>query len=571
MRTRGTVGLLLCALVVAASPAAARAAAGDNAAGPDAGPPPGVARVSVVESGSVVITRHDTGAAVTATVNAPLLPGDGFATAGDEARAEIQLDGFTALRLGDAVKARIAANDAQARRIELDAGLLELAVLRGGTLATEIVTPALVVRTKYAGDYRVVVSGSTTYLTARSGQADAIAPSGTSTVVAGQTLEAHLVDGRSTVGFRPAIARDGFDAFNDARDQTLLSALDNNTHVPASIAGYDDLNDYGSWTNVASYGEVWVPDQTADFAPYRDGEWSYAGSYGWTWVGGEPWGWVPYHYGSWIYARSIGWCWYPPPIGIVPVWAPGLVAFFGYGFGPYGYSGYGWVPLAPYEPYIPWYPWQWWYAGGRFPHRPLPPPPPPPKHHRPGPPKRMHPMDEYRNVQFGGATTIGAAAWREGNFTRAVAADPARLESVTAVRERVPMKPTPANLQFASPVRAPETATRMMPAWQTEFEHAAQMLSAPATLRLPQLPPGMAAPVMHAPGQHAPQTHTAPPGSHSAPPGTHAIPPGTQPPPGTRASPPLVHSPPTTNAPPHASPPIVHAPPSGEIVPHPPP
>lgn len=555
MRAKGTVGLLLCAFVFAACPVAARSAGDDSAAAAVPGTAPGVARVSVIESGSVVITRHDNGTTVTAAVNAPVLPGDGFATAGDEPRAEIQLDGFTALRLGDGVKARIAANDARARRIELDAGLLELALLRGGDVATEIVTPALVVRTKYAGDYRVVVSGNTTYLTARSGQADAIAPSGTSTIVAGQTLEARLAGGRSTVAFRPVISRDGFDAFNDGRDQTLLSALDNNTHVPASIAGYDDLNDYGSWANVASYGEVWVPDQNANFAPYRDGEWSYAGSYGWTWVGNEPWGWVPYHYGSWIYSHSLGWCWYPPPVGIVPVWAPGLVAFFGYGFGPYGFSGYGWVPLAPYEPYIPWYPWQWWYAGGPFPRRPAP-PPPPPKHH-PGPPKRMHPMDEYRNAQFGGATTIGASAWREGDFASAAAANPARLESVTAVRERVPMKPTPANMQFASPVRAPEAAARMTPGWQTEFEHAAQTLLVPAMPRLPPAPPRAAAPVMHVPVQHAPQTHVEQPPSHSTPPSTHA-------------PPPAVHAPPAANVPPHASPPVVHAPPSGEIVPHPP-
>src|SRR6185437_1700890 len=214
------------------------------------------------------------------------------------------------------------------------------------------------------------------------------------------------------------IASDDFDTFNQSRDRVLAAALDDTAHLPASLAGYDDLSGYGSWANLA---------------PYGDGNWDYDTGYGWTWVGAEPWGWVPYHYGSWIYANHLGWCWYPPPVGVTPVWAPGLVAFFGYGAGPFGYSGYGWVPLAPYEPYYPWYPYYW------YPYR-YPQPPPKQKWH---PPVNMHPdaLAAYRNARAGGASTLGAQAWHAGLTAHPVAIDPTHLKSVKLVEGHLPMIP----------------------------------------------------------------------------------------------------------------------------------
>ncbi|MEO6835011.1 MAG: DUF6600 domain-containing protein, partial [Candidatus Tumulicola sp.] len=398
------MGLLACLLVWATLAAAPARGASD--------PAPGVARLSFIQSGSVVVT-HDGAAAADGTVNAPLVPGDVLATADASTRAEIQLDGFTSVRLGGGVRARIVSNDARRpRQISVTAGLVELAVLRGSDLATEIVAPLVTLRTHYAGDYRISVeTDGATSVTVRSGQTDVVTPRRTYTVVTGQTLIARGDAADPSVVFAKAIPRDSFDDFNGDRDRTLLGALNGDTHVPASIAGYDDLDAYGSWTGVDSYGQAWVPDQSAGWAPYRDGQWSYAGAYGLTWVGNEPWGWVPYHYGRWIYARNR-WCWYPPSLSAVPIWAPALVGFFGYGTGPFGYSGLGWVPLAPGEAYYPAYPW-YWYAGiPAVPRHSYPVPAPPPKRvrHR-GPPVRMYPLaTAFRNAQFGGASAVGAVA-----------------------------------------------------------------------------------------------------------------------------------------------------------------
>ena len=164
-------------------------------------------------------------------------------------------------------------------------------------------------------------------------------------------LSSPSISWRSEVGF------DSFDDFNAKRDETMTTALNASPNLSPTIAGYDNLDQYGDWQDVAGYGQVWVPDEPADWAPYRDGSWAWEGGYGWTWVGAEPWGWAPYHYGRWFWANGYGWAWYPPAYSYAPVWSPALVGFYGWGGGVgigvgFGYGGIGWCPLAPYEAYL---------------------------------------------------------------------------------------------------------------------------------------------------------------------------------------------------------------------------
>ena len=108
--------------------------------------------------------------------------------------------------------------------------------------------------------------------------------------------------------------------------------------------GSEDLDTYGTWSEVPDYGPVWMPAQTGpDWAPYRDGRWVYEPYYGWTWVSYEPWGWAPYHYGRW-FVYGGHWAWWPGPVvgypGYYPIWAPAYVSFFGFGGGGFG-VGFG--------------------------------------------------------------------------------------------------------------------------------------------------------------------------------------------------------------------------------------
>jgi hypothetical protein len=138
--------------------------------------------------------------------------------------------------------------------------------------------------------------------------------------------------------------------------------------VPPEVYGANDLDDYGRWRVVPTYGPVWVPTAVpAGWAPYTTGSWVLDPYYGWTWVDTAPWGWAPYHYGRWV---SVGgyWAWAPGPVVAAPVYAPALVAFFGdshvrVGIG-FGGPVVGWVALGWGEPCVP-----WWGPRG-FRHRP---------------------------------------------------------------------------------------------------------------------------------------------------------------------------------------------------------
>jgi len=129
--------------------------------------------------------------------------------------------------------------------------------------------------------------------------------------------------------------RDDWDRWNSDRDHMIRDASSWH-HTNRYYTGSQDLDAYGQWKHVDDYGDVWYPNETSDWVPYRNGNWVYEPYYGWTWVGYEPWGWAPYHYGAWYRSPVYGWCWYPPrPATIVPVWRPALVAFLDRRFQPH--------------------------------------------------------------------------------------------------------------------------------------------------------------------------------------------------------------------------------------------
>ena len=110
------------------------------------------------------------------------------------------------------------------------------------------------------------------------------------------------------------------------------------TEISASFSLYDALTPYGTWENVGSYGDCWVPlDVPVGWRPYTQGYWENT-DYGWMWVSQDPWGDTPYHYGRWADDDSYGWVWVPDDD---EVWAPAWVAWR------YGGGYVGWAPLPP--------------------------------------------------------------------------------------------------------------------------------------------------------------------------------------------------------------------------------
>ena len=120
-------------------------------------------------------------------------------------------------------------------------------------------------------------------------------------------------------------------------------------YASASIPGLYDLDNYGDWQNVGSYGYAWRPRVDAGWVPYQQGQWISSYPYGPTWVSSEPWGYAPYHYGRWANVNNQ-WYWVPDPVNTTPTYAPALVAFVS----PDG-NQVGWVPLGPGDAYAPRY------------------------------------------------------------------------------------------------------------------------------------------------------------------------------------------------------------------------
>ncbi len=332
------------------------------------GPAPGVARVSVID-GSVSTQRGDNGQWVAATVNTPVAVGDRVST-GPDGRAEIQLDSANVLRLSNNATVKIASISRENIQVQVGQGLVTYAVVRPGEANAEIDTPNAAIHPDGTGEYRIQVnSNGETEAIVREGSADITEPQGSTHVNAGQLI---TIQGTDNPQYKTesAPSEDAWDSWNMDRDHRITSAK-SWKDTDQYYTGSEDLDTYGTWSEVPDYGQVWIPQQNANWAPYSDGRWVWEPYYGWTWVSYEPWGWAPYHYGRW-FVYGGNWAWWPGPVvgypGYYPVWSPAYVSFFGWGgagfgvgFG-FGFGNIGWLPCGPGDWYHPW--WGRW--GGRF-------------------------------------------------------------------------------------------------------------------------------------------------------------------------------------------------------------
>ncbi len=443
-----------------------------NAPSPDANAPvdesaaqtdQGVARISMIH-GDVSTQRGDSGDWSAAILNAPVMGGDKVST-GDNARVELQLDFANILRLGPSSQANISNLTKSNIQIQLSQGMASYTVFKNGDAEPEIDTPNVSIHPSHNdGVFRVEVQpDGDTVVTVRKGEAQISTPQGSTEVRAGEMATVRGSANDAQYKISDAAARDDFDRWSTDRDRIIENAQ-SSRHTNRYYVGSQDLDTYGRWQNVPDYGDVWVPDEPEDWAPYRDGNWVYEPYYGWTWVGYEPWGWAPYHYGRWMYLNS-GWGWWPGPVyggGFYrPLWAPAYVSFFGWGggfgfgvgFG--GWGGFGWLPIGPCDAFHPW--WGGWggrfgsvgFHGGGFGRfggiRPL--------HNG----MRYSNVNNLHNTHIGRAlSTVGAGQFGT-HSGRAVPASGAQLNGARMMTGNLPVVPTKASLSASGRAAAPST------------------------------------------------------------------------------------------------------------------
>ena len=424
----------------------------------------GVGRISMIH-GEVSTQRGDSGDWSAAVLNQPVVNGDKVST-GAGGRAEVQLDFANILRLGSNAQANLAQFTQKYIQIQVGQGLANYSVFGEAEAEPEIDTPNVAVHPAHKdvvvrievrpdGDSLIIV---------RKGEAEISTPQGIAELKQGEmaTVRGSGADARYKVS--PAPERDDWDRWNSDRDHMIHNA-DAWHHTNKYYVGAEDLDANGRWEDAPDYGQVWVPNEPDDWAPYRDGNWVYEPYYGWTWVGYEPWGWAPYHYGRWMWYGGA-WAWWPGPVwgaGFYrPFWAPAYVSFFGFGggwgfgFGWGGWGGFGWLPIGPCDRFFPW----WGGYGGRFGVVGV---------NRFGRLNRfggiapLHGGTRFSNLahindaHIGRAlSTVGAGKFGAGRVT-AVAATHAQLSGAHMMTGNLPVVPTRASLSASGRAAAPST------------------------------------------------------------------------------------------------------------------
>jgi hypothetical protein len=321
-------------------------------------PPSRVARLSFLE-GSVSLQQAGHDDWTNATPNFPLTIGDHL-WADEGSRVEVHV-GSTAIRM-DAHTALAFLNlDDRMTQLRLSDGTLNITIVHlEDDEAYEVDTPNGAVSLLRAGEYRIDADPDRqlTAVTVRRGEAEVTAGAGALPLHPRQSVFITGEDQPQTEVAAAGVPND-FDRWAEGRDEQVARRTPPR-YVSTSMAGYEDLDQYGTWRDEPGYGPVWRPRAVAaDWAPYRYGHWVWVDPWGWTWVDDAPWGFAPFHYGRWALVGG-GWVWVPGVYVARPVYAPALVAWVG---GPsFGVSlafgvggGVGWFPLGPREVYIPAY------------------------------------------------------------------------------------------------------------------------------------------------------------------------------------------------------------------------
>jgi hypothetical protein len=305
-----------------------------------------LSRISLID-GELLIQRGDDEEWTAASVNLPLRPHDRLWTT-DGARGEVQFDDGTAIRIAENTSLDLLGLDQNMTQMQLTLGVASVTTPPSRRATSfEIDTPQASLQLSPSSTIRIdVAEDGSTVITVREGEATINRNEGPLTVAANQSV---AIEGGDSPRYEleSAAAEDGWDRWVDERAGQLAETK-SREHLGADAAetggmGATELDTYGSWDQVPTYGWVWTPRVAASWVPYQAGRWIWREPWGWTWVSYEPWGWLPYHYGRWIVVAPLGWVWIPGPA--LGYWTPGCVRFI------YGPDWVAWVPLGPGEVY----------------------------------------------------------------------------------------------------------------------------------------------------------------------------------------------------------------------------
>jgi hypothetical protein len=306
-----------------------------------------VVRLSDVE-GTVQIVRNNQTEFSHAVMNMPLTQGSGIET-GPDGRAEIEFEDGSVARITPNSSLNLAKLDATPEGVlettlEQGAGLVYYELRSDSRSSFTIMFGQSKAAPTVNSTFRVNLGSSPAGLAVIDGH---VRVNGTSNDYAAEVPQGKTIEFQPSNGAQytivDGIVPNGFDDWNDQRDQEAAKQAQNQTTARAQQGGgsimdggvgfgWGDLDTYGGWYPLPGYGMVWQPYGVGSgFDPYGFGDWADIGGFGVSWISGYPWGWLPFQCGGWSYIGSFGWGWSPGGCG--------FGGGFGMGFG-YGYGGY---------------------------------------------------------------------------------------------------------------------------------------------------------------------------------------------------------------------------------------
>ncbi len=305
-----------------------------------------IVRLSFVE-GNVTVQRPDVPAWTEAPVNTPLQEGFELST-GENSFAEIQFENGGTIRLGQLsllkfTELELAPDGGKINHVDLLQGYATFHPLSSdGGDSVQVGTPYGTLIAQGGTRFRVDLDQDLERVEVFHGTVEVQSDLGARTLQKESVLVLQPGTAEPTV-VTQGITEDDWDQWVDDREARLETpsagpSPDNYPGgAPEATYGWDDLQQYGNWSEVPGAGYGWTPTGVSPgWSPYSTGQWCWYNGWGYTWIGAEPWGWLPYHYGWWEFIAGMGWVWFP---GNLTTWSPGKVTWF------HGPNWVGWIPF----------------------------------------------------------------------------------------------------------------------------------------------------------------------------------------------------------------------------------
>ncbi len=290
-----------------------------------------IVRLSYMD-GDVQIDRRTGQGFENAILNMPIVQGTRLWTRGSDSLAEVEFEDGSTIRLApdtqvDFEELSLQASGTKVNLVDIQDGMAYFNVKKGGEdfLVTANNREFEAARNSH---FRVDVTKADVEVAVFKGDVHLRSEANNIAVARGETLTLDLTDsGRyNLINEVPTDSLDSWDKEREQyRDQYASAQSYNNGGYNNSYGynynsvynspfayGYSDLNYYGNFFYVPSYGYMWRPNSLGPgWDPYMQGAWVWYPGWGYTWVSNYPWGWAPYRYGQWVYVPQYGWCWAP--------------------------------------------------------------------------------------------------------------------------------------------------------------------------------------------------------------------------------------------------------------------